>query len=74
MSSEQERKKLNLPSELYDHIEERAKTTGFGSADDYVIFILEEVLKDEGKDEDRAFSKEEEEDVKKRLKALGYID
>ncbi len=41
--------------------------------DEYVTFVLEEVLKEEGEGE-AAFSKEEEEEVKKRLRALGYLD
>ena len=73
MKNEREKKPVFLSAGLYSRIEERARTTGFGSVDEYVIFVLEEVLRDEG-DEEIAFSKEEEEEVKKRLKALGYLD
>ena len=73
MKHEREKKPVFLSAELHGRIEERAKTTGFGSVDEYVVFVLEEVLKDED-DEEVAFSKEEEEEVKKRLKALGYLD
>jgi len=65
------KKTVFISAELYSRIEERVRTTGFGSVDEYIIFVLEEVLKEEG---ERAFSKEEEEEVKKRLKALGYLD
>ena len=74
MKKEQESKSVLLPAELYGRIEERVKATGFGSVDEYVMFVLEEVLKEEGEEEGRAFSKEDEEEVKKRLKALGYLD
>jgi len=73
MSKEQESKAVLLSAELYGRIEERVKATGFGSVDEYVTFVLEEVLKEEG-EEEAAFSKEEEEEVKKRLRALGYLD
>ncbi len=73
MSDELEKKAVMLSTDLYDRIDERAKSTGFGSVDEYVIFVLEEILKDDG-EEEVAFSKEEEEEVKKRLKALGYLD
>ena len=73
MKMEQEDKAVFLPAELYGRIEERVKTTGFSSVYEYVIFILEEVLKEEGEEEE-AFSQEEEEEVKKRLRALGYLD
>ena len=65
---------MSLPADLYARIEERAKAASFGSADEYVIFVMEEVLKDEGEGEEVVISKEEEEEVKKRLKALGYLD
>ena len=65
------KKPVYLSTELYNQIAGRAKTTGFNSVDEYVIFVLEEVLKDD-EDEAQAVSKEDEEEVKKRLKALGY--
>ena len=74
MKKEEEGKAVFLPTELYGRIGERVKNTGFGSVDEYVIFVLEEVLKEEGGEEERAFSKEEEEEVKKRLRGLGYLD
>ena len=73
MSKHKERKAVLLSAELYDRIEERVKTAGFSSVDEYVTFVLEEVLIDEG-EEEAGFSKEEEEKVKKRLRALGYIE
>jgi len=73
MKGKEERKAVFLPAELHSKIEERVKTTGFGSAEDYVIFVLEEVLKEED-EEEKAFSKEDEAEVKKRLKALGYLE
>ena len=72
MSEGPERKAVFLTAELYDLIQERAKATGFGSVDEYVMFVLEEVLKDE-EEEETALSKEEEEEVKKRLRSLGYL-
>ena len=74
MSKEQESKALYLSAELYGRIEERVRETGFGSVDEYVTFVLDEVLKEVGEETEVAFSKEEEEEVKKRLRALGYLD
>ena len=73
MSDENVKKAVNITEELYTKIEERAKETGFGSVEEYVNFVMEEVLKDDD-EEQVTFSKEEEEEVKKRLKALGYLD
>jgi len=74
MSKEQESKAVSLSAELYGRIEERVRETGFGSVDEYVTFVLEEVLKEEGEETEAVFSKEEEEEVKKRLRSLGYLD
>ena len=74
MSKEQESKAVYLSAELYGRIGERVRETGFGSVDEYVTFVLDEVLKEEGEETEVAFSKEEEEEVKKRLRALGYLD
>ena len=74
MSKEKESQAVLLSTELYGMIEDRVKATGFGSVDEYVTFVLEEVLKEEGEEEQRAFSREDEEEVKKRLRALGYLD
>ncbi len=70
----EETKAVSLPAKLYDDIEKRVGDSEFGTVDEYVIFVLEEVLKEEGGEEDRAFSEEEEAEVKKRLKALGYLE
>jgi len=73
MKRELESKAVLLPAGLYDRIEERVKVTSFASVAEYVTFVLEEVLK-EGGEEERAFNREEEEEVKKRLKDLGYLE
>lgn len=71
MREKGEKKTVFLPTELYSKIEERVKATDFGSVDEYVQFVLEEVVKE--KEEERAFSEDEEKEVKKRLKDLGYL-
>lgn len=69
----EETKAVFLPAELYDRIAERAKLTGFSSIDKYVIFLLDEVVKENGEETRAIFSKAEEEEIKKRLKELGYL-
>ncbi len=72
MKSGEENKAIFLSANLYSRIEERAKDTNFGSVEEYVIFVLEEVLKED--DEEIVFTEEEEEEVKKRLRDLGYLE
>ncbi|AJF62672.1 MAG: hypothetical protein QT11_C0001G0530 [archaeon GW2011_AR20] len=64
---------VSIPKQLADKIKERIKKTGFSSVSDYVIYVLREVISNiEEKGKKEAFSKEEEEIVRKRLKGLGY--
>ncbi len=70
---EKEFKEILIPTTLYKKIEEKIKGTEFSSVSSYVTKVLREALsKEEEKKE--VFSKEDEEKVKERLKALGYID
>ena len=62
-----------IPTSLYKKIEEKIQGTGFPSVASYVAKVLDDNLSGQGEGKD-AFSKEDEEKVKDRLKALGYID
>jgi metal-responsive CopG/Arc/MetJ family transcriptional regulator len=64
---------VSIPSSLYKKIEETIKKTGDASVSDYIAKALREKLAQEEKKSD-SFSQEDEEKVKERLKALGYID
>ncbi len=66
------KKAVYISSELYEKakkfIEEQG---GFSSVDELVEFVLNEVLSSE--EPSGGMSKEDEEKVKERLRALGYI-
>jgi len=64
---------ISIPAELFKKIEERTKETEFTSVSDYVTYVLEEVLA-ESEEEEKPLTKEEEERIKARLKALGYLE
>ena len=66
---------IKIPKELISKIEGCLKDAGFESVDEYATFVLEEVIKSVDEDEtEEVFSEEDEEKVKERLKALGYLD
>ncbi len=65
---------VTVPEEIYAWLEERASTEGFGSANEYAVFILQEAFKKGGQGKKGVLSKEDEEEVGKRLGALGYLD
>jgi Arc/MetJ-type ribon-helix-helix transcriptional regulator len=66
---------ISIPTPLAEKIKKRIKGTGFNSLSSYVTYVLREVVSssEEPNPED-AFSKEDEEKVKDRLRALGYLD
>lgn len=61
---------IDIPDELYQKIEARAKSSGeFSTAHDYVLFVLNQLV-----DVGPAYSAEDEAKVKERLEGLGYLD
>jgi len=67
---------VSLPKPLVDKIKERMKGTGFSSVSSYVSYVLRQVISSIEAEErsKKAFTEEEEEKVKQRLRDLGYID
>lgn len=66
---------VSIPIPLYTKIKGRIEGTGFTSVSDYVTYVLREVLASlEEEEKEKPFSREEEEKVKERLRALGYLD
>ncbi|WP_456469353.1 CopG family transcriptional regulator [Archaeoglobus sp.] len=65
---------VKIPKEVYEKIEERIRDTEFKSVDEYVTYVLREVLASLEEEEEEVFTEEEEEKVKERLRALGYLD
>lgn len=70
---EKELTKVSIPKSLFKKIEKKIKGTQVRSVSDYITKVLRENLTKEGKAQE-SLSKEDEEKVKERLKALGYLD
>ena len=68
----EEKVAVYIPKALYERVRKAVEESGgeFKSVEEYVVFVLEEVLKEE---EEPAFTPEEEEEIKRRLRALGYL-
>jgi len=63
---------VHIPKAVYDDIRKRVRASGeFTSVDDYVTFVLGKVL-EEKPEAEAVYSPEEEEQVKERLRRLGY--
>ena len=75
-SSDKKRKftTISIPVPLYEKVKKLIKGTGFTSVSDYVTFILREIIASVEEDlKKEPFTKEDEERIKRRLKALGYL-
>ena len=75
---------LRIPGSLANRIQKRLPRSDFKTLDDYVAYILDQVLseleagdaKDEKKTQNQdtgVFSKEDQENVEQRLRDLGYL-
>lgn len=68
----EERIPVYIRKDLYERIKNFVETQGgFSSVEEFVEFLVNEVLSSE--EPSQPMSKEDEEKVKERLRALGYI-
>jgi len=64
---------VSIPTTLAEKLKKKIEGTGFTSLSSYVTYVLRELVANMEED-DEAFSKEDEERIKERLRALGYLD
>ena len=64
---------ISLPLPLIEKIQKRIKGTGMPSVSAYVSFVLRQILSSpEPDDKNKVLEKEEESELIKRLRILGY--
>ena len=63
---------ISISSNVFELIKQRVEKSNheFSTVDEYVEFILKEFLEINNS---KSYTKEEEEEIKKHLKAMGYI-
>lgn len=64
---------VSIPTALYRKIEAKIEGSRDESVSSYVTRVLTDIISEDRKTE-QSLSKDEEEKIKERLKALGYID
>ncbi len=64
---------VSIPMTLAEKLKKKIEGTGFTSLSSYVTYVLRELVANMGED-DEGFSKENEERIRERLRALGYLD
>ena len=66
-------KKVEIPLDIYSSVEKRVQGVGFDSVQDYIIFVLQEVISIE-EEEPLSLTPEDEAAIKSKLRDLGYMD
>jgi hypothetical protein len=67
---------IAIPRAMYERIRRKILGTNYGSVQDYVKAVLDQLMGSEmidGADNKPGLSPEDEERVKEKLKALGYL-
>lgn len=64
---------ITIPVQLADKIKEKIDKTGFHSVSSFVTYVMRQVLSNIDEDQEEALPKDKEEEVKKRLRSLGYL-
>ena len=65
---------LDLPERLVVRIEDRLPRTEWDTPEEYITHVMEEVLHHVEQETDDDFEAVDEEEVKDRLKSLGYLN
>ena len=63
---------LKIPRPLYDKIKTVIEGSGFGSVNEFVVYVLRDLLSAKALDK-KELSAEEIEAIRQRLKSLGYF-
>ncbi|HLD21937.1 MAG TPA: CopG family transcriptional regulator [Patescibacteria group bacterium] len=66
---------ITISNDLGKKLQERIHASKeFSSVDQYIEYILTEVLKQTQNEDQQPYTKEQEDEVKQRLSDLGYMD
>jgi hypothetical protein len=75
MTVGQDTEEIEMPRHVVDRVRDRLPRTEWDSPEEYMTFVMEEVLyRVEQETEDDDFEPVNEEEVKDRLKSLGYLN
>jgi Arc/MetJ-type ribon-helix-helix transcriptional regulator len=63
---------VKIPRPLYRKVQQVVEGSGFNSPTDFIVYVLRDLM-GEAEEEVHEFSQEELDDVKRKLKNLGYL-
>ena len=64
---------IKIPRQLYESLKKQIEETGFSSVTDFIVYVMRDVAASGKLHEDSSLTKKEVNQIRKRLKSLGYI-
>jgi len=64
---------IKIPRPLYNNLKLFIEDSGFNSVNDFIVYILRDIVSISKTDSEDQLSKEEIETIKERLRNLGYL-
>jgi metal-responsive CopG/Arc/MetJ family transcriptional regulator len=64
---------IKIPSELYHHLKQMIKDTGFSSVNEFIVFVMRTVASGSEMKKEDDLTAEEVNAIRVRLKKLGYL-
>ena len=64
---------VKIPRPLYRKIQHVVEGSGFNSPTDFIVYVLRDVMGEADEQGQAQFSKNEIEELKRKLKKLGYL-
>jgi hypothetical protein len=65
---------IKIPRELYRRLQEMLKGTGFGSVTEFIVYVMRDLASGGRLERQEGLTSQEVDLIRKRLKALGYLD
>ena len=70
---EKDRVTLKIPRQLYEKLKTVIEGSGFRSVNEFVVYVMRDLISLRPDETDKNLSKDEIEAIKQRLKNLGYF-
>ena len=64
---------IKIPRPLYRKIQQVVEESGFDSPTDFIVYVLRDLMGAEAEQAEPEFTQHELDDVKRKLKNLGYV-
>jgi hypothetical protein len=71
--SVQDRVTIKIPKVLYHRLQEVIADTGFSSVTEFVVYVMRDIISLKGSEPRGTLTRDEIEEIRQRLKSLGYM-